>query len=227
MTEHADFMTEEALTRDPPAVRRGGRDKSELDPIKAASAARAIRESLATIAGDDDDLMADMVEGETNLFEIVDRLLERITLNNALADGVQRHLDEAKGRRERFEARVATDRALIEQALVVAGVEASIQRPIATLGLSKRGPKLVIDEEADIPAEYWKAGDPVLDRKALKEALERRDAQIALAVQLAESAHPGDPKAREAALERALANLGPIPGARLEQPAPSLTIRIK
>ncbi len=171
--------------------------------------------------------IADMVEGETDLFEIIDRLLERITLNNALAEGVQRHLDDAKGRKERFEARVATDRALIEQALVIAGIEASIQRPIATLGLSKRGPKLVIDEEADIPADYWKPGDPVLDKRALKEALERRDAQIALALQLAESAHPGDPKAREAALERALANLGPIPGARLEQPAPSLTIRIK
>jgi hypothetical protein len=220
-------MTEVALEREPPAVRRADRGKSGLDPIKAASAARALKESLAAVAGDDDDLIADMVEGETDLFEIIDRLLERITLNNALADGVQRHLEDLEARKERFEARVATDRSLIEQAFTIAGLESSIQRPSATLGLSKRGPKLVIDEEADIPADYWRTGDPVLDRKALKQALEHRDAQIALALQLAESVHPGDPKAREAALERALANLGPIPGARLEQPAPSLTIRIK
>jgi hypothetical protein len=31
--------------------------------------------------------------------------------------------------------------------------------------------KLELIEEADIPAEFWKAGDPKLDRKALAEAL--------------------------------------------------------
>ncbi len=222
-------MTGTALSEGPSITDEPIRDKAKsgLDPTRAACAALALKESLAAIAGDDDDLFADMIEGETDLFEIIDRLLERITLHKGLAEGVQRTIGDLRARQERFDARVDDDRVLIEQALTIAGLQKSIQRPTATIGLAKRQPRLVVDEEADIPADYWKPGDPVLDRAALKAAVEHRDAQVALARRLAESAHPDDPRAQEAAIIKALGNLGPIPGVHLEQPAPSLTIRMK
>jgi hypothetical protein len=93
-----------------------------------------------------------------------------------------------------------------------------VRRPVATLSLSARAAKLVIDDEAAIPSSFWKVGDPRLDRSALAEAVKASAAARAEAI----VALPEDPRARV----EAIANLPPeIPGAHLEAAPPSLTIR--
>lgn len=168
-------------------------ERRDRDPVRAAEAARALVESIRTVAEEDDTLIADMIEGETDLFEIMDRLIGRINENTAYARGLDAQIGDLKGRQERFERRVATDRTLIEQAMMIADL-AKIERPGATLSLANRGPKVVIETEADIPAEFWRPGAPTLDKKALGAALK-------------------DGRA--------------VAGARLDNSAPTLTIRIK
>ena len=194
-----------------------GRFRFELDPIKAARAALAVRESIAAVAGEDDDLLTDMIEGETDLFEIIDRLIARRAENMALAAGAAKHIETMSGRRERFERLAEQDRTLITQAMLIAELP-SVRRPVATLSLSARAAKLVIDDEAAIPSGFWKVGDPRLDKIALAEAVKASAAARAEAI----AALPEDPRARD----EAIAGLPPeIPGAHLEAAPPSLTIR--
>lgn len=143
--------------------------ENPLDPTREAQAAKALRESVSALDGDDT-LLADMIEGETGLFEIIDRLLQRISDNRAMVEGTVAEEARLYERRVRHEKRVASDRALIEQAMMIADLP-KIERPAATLSLARRQPSAVIETEADIPAEFWTAADPKLDRKALTAAL--------------------------------------------------------
>lgn len=188
--------------------------KNPLDPVREAAAAKALRESiLAAVGGEDEALLIDAIEGETNLFEMIDALLERRADSLGLAEGVAKAIERLEVRKRRFEARAEADKALVEQALSIAEVK-TVERPIGTLTMARRAPSLVIAEESDIPAKYWKAGEPKLDRKALAADLAARAKAIA--------ALPEDPAEREAAI----AELPPeIPGASLSNGAPSLTVR--
>lgn len=144
---------------------------SYLDPIKEAKAVAALRESHAALLADGDpELLLDTVEGETSLLEAIDRLLLSITESDGLAEGARRAAAEIESRAERFKKRAQSARAMIEQALMIAELD-KLERPAGTLSLVRRAPKLELTEESEIPSEFWKAGDPKLDKKALSEAL--------------------------------------------------------
>lgn len=186
-----------------------------IDPIRAAQAAKSLVDSIRAL-DPDDALIIDTIEGETNLFETIDAVMARMANDDALVRGCDAVISDLETRRERFKARIKSDRALIEQALMIAEIDTKVERPAGTLSLTKRAPVLVVETEADIPAQYWKAGPPSLDKKALTDALrERRKAIDDL---------PDDPGERAATI----AALPPeIPGATLSNAAPSLTIRVK
>jgi hypothetical protein len=59
---------------------------------------------------------------------------------------------------------------LLEQALLLLERK-SLERPVATITLSRRPASLVVEEEAQIPARFFDLR-PVLNRRLAKEALE-------------------------------------------------------
>lgn len=146
-----------------------GADTKRLDPVREAQAVAALRSSITALDADDQ-LLLDTIEGETALFEIIDALVLRMAETRGLAAGVDGMISTLQARKERLEKRAETDRALIEQALMIAELE-KLERPGATLFLSRRAPKIEVQTEADIPAEFWEAQPPKLDRKALLAAL--------------------------------------------------------
>lgn len=137
---------------------------------REAEAAKGLRESLAKLAEGDEELMLDMIEGETSLVECIDALLLRGAADKGLAVGIDAVMADLQARKARVEKRIAFDRALIEQAMMIAEI-AKLERPAATLSLANRPAAVRVDNEADIPAEFWTAGAPKLDRKALAAAL--------------------------------------------------------
>lgn len=160
-------------TNDQPVRGRGAHSprSPHLDPVKEAQAVAALKESLRQVGADDDDaLLLDSIEGETSLFEALDKLLLKITEDVAMAKGALDAAAALDARAERFGKRAEAHRALIEQALFIAELP-KLERPTATLSLVNRPPKVEIAEEADIPAEFWKVGDPKLDKKSLLAAL--------------------------------------------------------
>lgn len=140
-----------------------------LDPIREAEAARVLRESMAELATDEA-LALDTIEGETGLFEAIDGLLRGIDEDRAHVAGLEVVIGDMDARKARFAKRVDARRALIEQAMMIAEIP-KLERPAATLSLTTRAPKVEVSVEADIPAEFWKASDPKLDKKAVGEAL--------------------------------------------------------
>ena len=153
-------------------------------------AAAAIREGIAKLT-DDEDAIRDTLEGETDLKGVIERLVASVQVDDALSEGLGSLADSLNMRRSRFDARVEHKRALIHQAMEIAGWP-KLELPSVTLSLAKGRPGTRIINEADIPAEFWKAGEPTLDKKALGEALKA----------------------------------GPVPGAELSNPMPTLMIRI-
>lgn len=187
---------------------------SYLDPIKEAQAVTAIRAGLASIGEEGDaDLLTDSIEGQTQLFEVMDIVLERMLTAEVMIEGIEAVEKKLSARKVRYEQRIKSDRATLEQAMTIADLT-KIERASATLSLSARPPSLTVTEESDIPAEFWKPGSPSLDRKALTAALKDREKALA--------ALPTNPEERAAAI----AAISPeIPGATLSNGAPSITIR--
>jgi hypothetical protein len=142
---------------------------SYLDPIKEAKAVGVLRDNLAALNDidgftDDPILLLDTIEGETSFFEAIDKLLLTIAESAGLEAGARSAAAEIENRAERFAKRAESARGLIEQALLVAELD-KLERPAGTLSLVRRAAKLEITEEADIPAEFWKAGDPRSTRR--------------------------------------------------------------
>lgn len=142
---------------------------------RATQAVRALKEAAAALLADDVELLTDMIEGETELFECFDRMLLANEQDEQFADACDRGADLFAARAKRFRDRIEQRRTMIAQAMTIAELN-SVKRPAATLTLAERAPSLIITEEADIPAQFWKTGKPTLDKKAVKAALEAEEA---------------------------------------------------
>jgi Siphovirus Gp157 len=185
---------------------------------REAEAARTLLAGLrATIDDEDMALLADTLEGETNLFEAIDSALAEIDESEALILGLKEKEGQFSKRRRAMEERVKRFRGLVEQAMAVAEQQ-KLRRPTATLTLRKLPPDVVVTSEADIPSEFFvpqPPPPPKLDKAALKEALQRREKKVEFAASLEDAEER----------ERALASLPPIPGAVLNNGGFSLQVR--
>jgi hypothetical protein len=225
-----------------------------IDLDQQVAAVVAIHGTLQLLdAADDTELLLDSLAGETEFFELVDRLLEQIADDGALAEAIDAQIDRLKARKDRLVRRAATARGVIEQAFLAAELP-KLERPLATLCLSARPSKLVVETESDIPARYWRPGDPVLDKKQLTQDLKARQAELeallaapaaaceaavagfhqrflsdaearTLRGRLAGLAAADSPQARAVARAALRRDFAAIPGACLANSAPSLTIR--
>ena len=184
-----------------------------IDPNKEAAAVKALLESIAAVDAEDDQLVLDMIEGETRFLDLIDALLLRRAESLGHVEGLDSAIATLEARKARFKARAESAKALIEQALTMAELP-KLERPAATLTMSARAPSLIVTEESAVPSRFWRTPDPVLDKKAVTAALrERRKAIESL---------PEDPEARAAALAAIPED---IPGVELSNAAPTLTIR--
>lgn len=133
-----------------------------------AEAARLIRQSLSE--HDDEELTLDMIEGETDLFPILDRIMSSIADDETMIEAIKAREAELKARKDRIGKRVETMRTLVERAMLTADVS-KIERPEYTLSMRKGTAQLSVYDEDQIPADYFKVPAPSLDRTALKNAL--------------------------------------------------------
>lgn len=144
------------------------------DAIVALNAATVIKESICKLT-DDTDALLDTLEGETDLDVIVRALLISLEEDQARIDGLTARIADLAERKARFELRIGTKRTLVHQALELLG-RRTMELDIATVSLAKAAPALQVVQEADIPARFWKVGDPKLDRTAVLDALKAGEA---------------------------------------------------
>ena len=148
-----------AIPRNSVTVRKLG---SELN--RAVEIKRALQES------DDPQLILDMIEGSTDLAEACLVVLEETMEDETLLAGVKSTIELMQARKSRLERSIENRRNIILMAMEKAGLQI-IKGALATLAVRETPPKVVIGEEATIPAKFWKPSDPKLDKAAVSEAL--------------------------------------------------------
>ncbi len=135
--------------------------------------ANRIREELAQLT-DDQETIRDTLEGETDIFGILDWLLGKIGDEDGFAaaveeriDGLQARLNASKGRRDRL-------RSLLQSAVEATG-EKSLRRPEATVSLTSLKPGIAVIDETVLPERFFKVERRV-DRSAVNAAI--RDGEV-------------------------------------------------
>lgn len=149
-----------------------------LDPSrKLQIEAEAAKKLLAHLRdeghGDDDELLANAVEGETSLHESIAAVIDRIDEKEVTTLGLEAKIAAFQGRLATVKKSIEFDRAAVEQAMI-ATEQSKIMLPSATVYVSKRKPGLIIENEADIPSEFFipqEVPAPKLDKRALAAAL--------------------------------------------------------
>lgn len=129
-------------------------------------AAKEIVAQLADLTRDDPEFCRDLVEGETNLHEIIGKLVEEDNADDGMVDGIEQAEKRLSERRDRIKKRMGVRRALILQGLQVAGLK-KLETPAGTVSVRPVPVSVIITEEADIPAQFWKQPAPTLDKRAL------------------------------------------------------------
>lgn len=173
---------------------------------------------LKQICGDDPELIADMVEGETRLDEFVGKMLALIGEDETHIEALKAYQKTITARKDRLTARAGRLRTLL--ASVVNDVpERKFSHPLAAISVSKIDPKPIIEDEAAIPSEFWKERDPVLDTPLIRKTLLGREAA------LADLANVLTPEEREARLGQINEEFPDIPGASLDNGDISISIR--
>lgn len=146
----------------------------EFNIHRQTEAAKSLLSSLRDQGVEDDaELVADAIEGETNLVEAIGAALAQIDEEEAHILGLSAKIEQFSARRDAKKRRVERTRALIEQAMIATD-QTSLRLPTATLSLTKRAPGLIVNSEADIPSRFFVEQErpaPKLDKKALAAAI--------------------------------------------------------
>lgn len=119
---------------------------------------------------DDQDLLADMLEGQTDFNEIIATLAKDIKLAKANVSGIKEVAKELKERQSRFEAKEEFCRSLIHKLMDAAGVK-KLTLPVATVNITNVSPSVMILDEAAIPDAFMRIKKEP-NKTAIKAAME-------------------------------------------------------
>lgn len=136
--------------------------------------ARNLLADMRDLLGDDADLIATTIDGETKLTEVASKALGRILELNGMMDGIASMMASLKDRGERLERQRDTLRTLLGVAMETGCIK-RLETPLATASLRAVAPKAEIIDEAAIPARFWKPQEPKLDKKAVLDALKAKE----------------------------------------------------
>ena len=130
---------------------------------------KAIADYVRAIDPDDDDLLADMLEGETDAFEVMDTLIERVLTCNSHLLALKQRAEEIKARKQRIEASADVARAAMQKILEAVGGR-KMERPLATVSIRRVASKIVDGPIESLPGHLTRT-TVVPDKAAIKDAL--------------------------------------------------------
>ena len=114
----------------------------------------------------DEETLADTVEGLTALPDIVEAIIRSALADEALAVGLKGRIEDMQGRLQRLSDRASARRGMARDVMIDVGLK-KITAPDFTVSIRAGASSLVIVDEAQIPADYWEAREPKLNRQAL------------------------------------------------------------
>jgi hypothetical protein len=137
--------------------------------VTAKALADALREGGF---GDDEDLILDTLEGETDAMEAVSRLLRWMNERQATAQSLKTLEADYAARRKRFEEAVKSARGALARFMDETGLT-RIERPEATLSMRQGSPSVIYPADLDpetLP-EKFRRWTCEADKAAIKDAM--------------------------------------------------------
>ncbi len=129
---------------------------------------RRIAEVLAPMCDGDDELLADMLEGCSDIDRMLARLYEQFARDGESVEGIKARMTALNERLHRIEARRENFKRAIGDVLT-AGAIKKFELPEVTLSVRAGKPKLVITDKDAVPGEYQRA-TYAPDKTAINEA---------------------------------------------------------
>jgi len=143
--------------------------------LTADNLAREIDNLLASYPelADDEELRADMLEGETDLHNVLTRIVKTRQFAKANADAIKAMMADLDERKARYERKVEAMNSLAQRLIEHAELR-KVELPIATISLRNVPPSVVIDDEDALPETCFET-KRVLSRTLIKTALQEGD----------------------------------------------------
>ena len=127
---------------------------------------------LASYPLEDEETLADTLEGITDLHEMIAEIIRSALIDEALQAGLRSRLEDMKQRLSRLEERRDKKRQLALEAMSEVGLR-KLEQPDFTASARAGSPSLVIVAEDAIPSSYWVPQAPKLDRQSMLAKLKR------------------------------------------------------
>lgn len=124
---------------------------------------------LKEICGDDEDLLSDMIEGETDLFERLDRALYKNIETDNLIESLRLTINDLSARKKMLENRKDRIRQFIAFILEKTK-KAKHESAYATASLGVIAPKPIISDESKVPSLFKKTTVEI-DKAAINQAI--------------------------------------------------------
>ena len=120
----------------------------------------------------DEDTLRDTLEGLSSLPEMLACALRSYLDDIALTAALGIRINDMQERISRFEQRAEKKRALITSVMERADLK-KLAEPDFTVSIRATPPSLKVNDETEIPRDFWKPQPPKLDRQGLTAALRR------------------------------------------------------
>jgi hypothetical protein len=119
---------------------------------------------------EDETLRADMLEGSTEIDDILTALVKERIAMDAMAAGIHLAIEEMRERSARFDRKAEAYEGMLRRIMDAAGLKKKVL-PIATLSMSKARDKITVTDEGLLPAAYWRIPAPQVDKTAINTAI--------------------------------------------------------
>lgn len=123
---------------------------------------------------EDENLRADTLEGETDINNVLAKLVQEREAAYAMAEGVKVPVNDLRERKARLERRGDGYGEAIERVMSAAGLS-KVTLPSATISVSQAAPSVVIEDETKLPDRFIRTKrepDKAAINAAIKEGLE-------------------------------------------------------
>lgn len=127
----------------------------------------------------DPEVLKDTLEGVDGELEIkAENCAKVMTELGGKIALIDREIERLKGKKDVLNNNIKWIKQQIEKSMIDTG-KRKFKTDLFSFGIQKNPPAVVIDQEDQIPEEYWIAQEPKLDRTAIKQWLKKNEADWA------------------------------------------------